>query len=507
MRRLLAAAFLVTGQLCLGQTGSTAIQQAVTGSGMSGNTATSRTLNSQMLIIDERPALAMASTEYLVTPGDVYQLSYQKTGSTVSLSVFVESDGMANLGFFGSLSSSGLSFRAFKTLVEQKVAAGYPNSNPSLIIYGNGIFPVKVDGEVTKSGFSQAWGLTRLSELVQAKKTPYSSIQTVTIEQASGAKRVCNLFKTERNGDISHDPFLRPGDKIYIARAERIVTIVGEVRRPGSYELAQGEELAAAIELYADGFTDKADRNALLLTRLAAEQGSGGEKRRFDFQSERGFQLKNYDTINIPSLQDLLPVAYFEGALGAQPNGQSPQVAQRIVYQYFNGESVGQAAKSIAPQFTALSDLRNAYILRMEARKPIDLEAILFMRDSSTDVALVPGDRIVIPFVNYFVSVIGGVRAPGRYPYTPDKRWDFYVNLAGGIDPEVNDKDALQVYDPAGKPKPSLSVISPEDRIVVEKNGFIYNLGSVGVVATLISTIATLIATLLAIASTLGIIK
>jgi protein involved in polysaccharide export with SLBB domain len=43
-------------------------------------------------------------------------------------------------------------------------------------------------------------------------------------------------------------------------------------------------------------------------------------------------------------------------------------------------------------------------------------------------------DVLVIPFRQYFVTVA----KPGRYPYMPDRDWEYYIALAGGFDPVRN---------------------------------------------------------------------
>ncbi|HPX27826.1 MAG TPA: SLBB domain-containing protein, partial [Treponemataceae bacterium] len=116
-----------------------------------------------------------------------------------------------------------------------------------------------IDGEVTSTGEIEAKGLTRLASVVRPYFTPYSSSRNILVTSASGTIHTYDLFEAERNGDFSQNPYLSPGDRITVQRAERTVTIGGAVERPGTYELLEGENLKELIEIYASGLTVFAD--------------------------------------------------------------------------------------------------------------------------------------------------------------------------------------------------------------------------------------------------------
>jgi protein involved in polysaccharide export with SLBB domain len=49
------------------------------------------------------------------------------------------------------------------------------------------------------------------------------------------------------------------------------------------------------------------------------------------------------------------------------------------------------------------------------------------------------------------VTVAGSVMVPGRYPYIPDRAWDYYVALAGGFIRERNSFESVTIKDISGK--------------------------------------------------------
>ncbi|MCE5256504.1 MAG: hypothetical protein LLF89_06625, partial [Spirochaetaceae bacterium] len=168
-----------------------------------------------------RALMAMATPDYPVTVGDIYTLSFMRSYQQENISLMVQGDGLINAGYFGRIQTQGMSFRALKEFLEKKVSAAYVGANPSLVIVSTGVFPVEVQGEVSSSQILTAWGLTRLSELVRALVTPYSSLREVAVisgsSVASGtASKTYDLFKADREGDLSQDPYLRPGDVVEV---------------------------------------------------------------------------------------------------------------------------------------------------------------------------------------------------------------------------------------------------------------------------------------------------
>ena len=68
-----------------------------------------------------------------------------------------------------------------------------------------------------------------------------------------------------------------------------------------------------------------------------------------------------------------------------------------------------------------------------------DLSKFLYSTDFSSDMPLEQADVVLVPFRQFFVSVAGAVNLPARYPFVPDRTWEYYVSLAGGFN---EDKDS-----------------------------------------------------------------
>jgi protein involved in polysaccharide export with SLBB domain len=79
--------------------------------------------------------------------------------------------------------------------------------------------------------------------------------------------------------------------------------------------------------------------------------------------------------------------------------------------------------------------------------------------------------------------VSGAVAVPGRYPYIPERTWDYYIALAGGFT-ERNTRDVINMTDANGRKMQKTDIISPETVIVAETNDFLYHFNRIAPIVT-----------------------
>jgi len=495
-RSATAIVFCISSVMTWGQQGlSAAISTAVKSGTDSASQQVSSAINSQTgELLSERSILAMSEPDYPVTAGDIYALTYLRSSTPDTIRLVVEGDSTVNLGFFGRFPAAGLRFRDFKALVEKKVADGYPGSNPSLLIVSPGIFQVLVEGEVAKAGFLEAWGLSRLSTFLSLA-TSRASIRAVTIIGSKGDKHSYDLFLAGRQARIDQDPYIKPGDRILLGRADRIVTIGGAVERPGTYQLLPGETLRDIVSVYGGGLAERADSSRIDLVRYVGSIDPTGDRRLIDYSKSPNTDLNNLDVVTVPSLQDFLPIVFFEGAVNIAPASAQtklePGISNRFPYRFLDGELLSSAIRANQSRLTAEADLERGYVLRDGKRIYIDFSHYLYSKDFKDDYVLESADTIVIPFKQYFVTVGGAVMLPGRYPFVPDRGWRYYVGLAGGSNQELNTNGAHKIYNSDGSEKSADAPIKPEDSIVVASNSFFFYLSKVSSILTPITAILT----------------
>jgi protein involved in polysaccharide export with SLBB domain len=167
---------------------------------------------------------------------------------------------------------------------------------------------VLVKGEVRNATEVSTWALARLSTLA-SYMTSHASTRNVSVKSANGQVRIYDLFKVARDGDLSQNPYLRPGDEITFNRLERRVTIRGAVERPGDYQLLAGENLKDLIESYACGIIPMADKTRMELVRYVGSTSAFGNKILLtEWDIQRNYILQNYDIITIPDMREWWPI-------------------------------------------------------------------------------------------------------------------------------------------------------------------------------------------------------
>jgi protein involved in polysaccharide export with SLBB domain len=282
-------------------------------------------------------------------------------------------------------------------------------------------------------------------------------------------------------------------------RLSRMVTLAGAVERTGAYQLLEGENLKELIELYGSGFTPVADRTRLELLRQVNSVSVSGDKIFLNEESVlANYALENYDAVTVPEITALNPVMFVEGAVRSATNsladleGITLTEASRLVVPFNKGESYASLVRRNQTWFSSVSDTQKAYIIRDRAHIPINLNPMLYDADFRTEVLVMQNDVLIIPFRQYFVTVSGAVYAPGRYPYIPDREWDYYIALAGGFVVGRNALESVIITDLNGRRLRKSDVITPETIITAKTNNGLYYFNQYApVITTTLSIITT----------------
>ncbi|MCD1653153.1 SLBB domain-containing protein [Treponema zuelzerae] len=451
------------------------------------------------------PQLALSSAFYPVTPGDVYTLAYAAGTVPVTYSILVDTSFRVRVANLAVIDAAGMSFSTLKERVETIVSKNYPLSGVQFGLASPAIFRITIKGEVKKTAEQDAWALSRLSDVIEPHLTRYSSTRNVSVTSISGKTAHYDLFKATRFGDLSQNPLVRPGDVVTVNRVEREITVTGEVERPGKYQLLSGEGLKEAIEYYGSGLTPVADASRIELVRYVESSFAAGEKIFLDTKDiEANAELKNFDSISVSPISDLIPVMFMEGAVGVSDPLEvtpTPETSSRIPVRFNQGENYASLVRRYKNSFSAVSDTANAYIIREERQIPLNLNPMLYDAAYRSDYQVEKNDVLIIPFRQYFVTVSGAVQTPGRYPYIPDRDWEYYVSLAGGFNTLKNSGESVRITDVLGNKRKKTDPITPETVITARSNSFTFYFNQY---APIITTTLTAVSTFLTVLAVTG---
>lgn len=214
----------------------------------------------------------------------------------------------------------------------------------------------------------------------------------------------------------------RPVVSVDVVSAQpRLATLLGDVPRPGTYDLRQAPTLRALLAV-AGELNPTADVQSAVLVR----EGEVAALLKPDQGQLPDLRLHAGDVITIPSRSTVLV-----HVLGA--------VRTPASYPLSSAGSAGRALL-LAGSPTPEGDPAAAYIMRGEQRVPVNLAPFMDPRGNPpADTPLQPGDIVVVPVREQaYVYVLGEVRTPGAIPVTTADTITAALARAGGTNATAN---------------------------------------------------------------------
>lgn len=232
---------------------------------------------------------------------------------------------------------------------------------------------------------------------------------------------------------------LEPGDRILVYKAdvekvlEQYVTIEGQVKNPGKYQLSTGMTPMDLI-FQAGGFTEEALRTEVYVNRLN-ESGYEGKQISESFKVELPIMLER-DMINNTKFtlkhKDIVVVRKnpdYENQRVVKVEGE---VKYAGVYVLENKSETLYELIRKAGGPTEEAFLFGCVFTRNNMRLVVNLDELWNNYDEELDVILQDGDNIYIPKRPNNILVTGEVNNPGLYKFTPGLSVKDYISFAGG---------------------------------------------------------------------------
>lgn len=449
-------------------------------------------------IVVQRQLAAIGDATYPITPGDVFRLSYANGANRVVVDIQVDSTYQLDIPAIGTIDCAALTFPALKEKVFSSISTMYAHANPQFTLLSTGSFTVTIVGEVDAKTELSSWGLSRLSSTVY-HATKYASSREVKVTSLDGTERTYDLFMALRGGKPGADPYLKSGDVVTYVPAEKIVTIGGLVKRPGTYQLREGETLSSLLGLYAGGVLPDGDIQHIRIRRFNPAEHDY-DLLSVDCLQEQDLALQQLDAVMVDQVVPSAKSLTVQGAVkvdeSVDPSSSATLLGQssgKIFYQYYPGETLGQMVRALDNRFMITSDLSHAYLVRGGVRVPLDLADILSGKASGDDLVMQADDVVTIPFEQKFVTVSGAVARSGVYAYVPDKTADYYLAIAGGPTSDAKKPEKITIRDKQGEKLDRFGIIPAESTIDVKAKTFVNDLAPavavVGIVASVVGIV------------------
>lgn len=280
---------------------------------------------------------------------------------------------------------------------------------------------VWVNGEVLNPGPLLAQSGTSLAAVLEAagglqRQADLSGVAVTSteIDADRGTSRTLRNVYSQKQTDFA-SVSLRPFDSISVRpvfsdRVGESITLSGQVRYPGTYEITRDERLSSVIAR-AGGLTDEAYAYGAVFTRQSAALAEAQA-------NQREAQMLN---------SEIATLASQNSSLVPSPN---LSYLQTMVQTLAHQPTLGRISVTIDP----------AVLLAHPERDPL----------------LETGDAIYVPKRPSTVAVTGEVLNAGAFAYKPGMSVDDYIDLAGG-ETDAAEDSMIFVIMPDGSAVPSHS--------------------------------------------------
>jgi len=118
------------------------------------------------------------------------------------------------------------------------------------------MYQIHILGEVSNPGTYRIMASERLSEVLQRSGgvADQGSNRKIEIRRNGKVQKRIDLLKFQLEGKLDHNPYLLDNDVVFVPLKDKTVQVVGAVKRPNIYELANEKKLSQVIKL-AGGFS------------------------------------------------------------------------------------------------------------------------------------------------------------------------------------------------------------------------------------------------------------
>lgn len=384
-----------------------------------------------------------APAGYILGPDDelvisVYGFSEKKYNVTIN------EQGEIYIPNVGPLYLSGLSIEEASERIKSKLASTIYraiNTGKTKVQVSLGkirSIRVTVIGQAKKPGTYTVSSLTTLYNILYLCGGPTSmgSYRDIEVIRANQVKRTADLYDFLVDGIQKDNIILQEGDVIRIPYYKNRVTLSGNVKREGKFEMKDNETFDDLLK-YAGGFTDNAYRGSVTVVRI-----TDTEKKIIDLNAN---QFKTFK----PNSSDKYIVNKLQNEFG-----------NRIV---ISGSVLRPGPYELEPGLTVQSLIekagrltRDAYTKRivifryLKNKMPTTLSVNLdSISELHQNVALIKDDSVAVHSIfefqdNDFVSIEGNVRKPGKIPWRENLSLRDLLLSAGGIS-DSGDSSTIEI--------------------------------------------------------------
>jgi protein involved in polysaccharide export with SLBB domain len=380
------------------------------------------------------PNLNLATPKnYILGPGDMLYIDiYGESEQNYEANVTPE--GNLILDNIGPVSVSGMSIEEATRRIKNRLGNYYPGmggNNPTTFVQVSlgEVRTIKVHmvGELRMPGTFTLSAFSTVFNAMYAAGGPSERGTMRNVKLIRNNKTISKIdiydFLTEGAADLNLQ--LQDQDVIMVEPFEARVEVTGEVKRPGVYEIKEGEDLQAVMR-FSGGFSDQAFTDRVSVIRNTPKEKAVSDIYRDQFAF---FTVKGGDRYHVGQLLDRFTnrvqvkgAVFREGNYALTENMQLSELIKRA-------EGLrGEAYLDRATVLRTHEDL-STEVLQVNLREVIA---------GQNDIVLQREDILRVSSIydlteEFYVKITGEVRNPGVFPFSRNMTVEDLIVFAGGV--------------------------------------------------------------------------
>jgi protein involved in polysaccharide export with SLBB domain len=378
-----------------------------------------------------RPPSGPVPPSYRLGPGDrLYVTAWGRVDLEYDLAV--DPTGQVYVPKVGAIRAFGLALSDFEQKLKQRLQNVYSEFELSVTVSQIRAVQVHVYGEVVRPGSYTLNALSSLLNVLTAAGGPNDggSYRQIKLVRKMGENQTIDLYRFFTEGSTQIDMPISDGDIVFVPVTGPQVTVRGEIRRPGVYELLGGEPLQNVLNL-AGGAKPDAYLGRVLVDRI----DPGDSRKVLDcnltaagITEADNIVLMDGDDVSVyPAYDARDNVVWISGAI--KHSGAYEHQEGMTVYQL-----VQQAGGLVPEAYTARADLERHPANDVRSLFHVPLDSLL--ADSTAGPRLEPRDKLVIYDRTHLerprkVHIAGSVKLPGEYDLFEEMHLSDLVFRAG----------------------------------------------------------------------------
>ena len=379
------------------------------------------------------PNLKLATpVNYILGPGDELQVSLYGV-QEFNASVPVTIEGKVNIQYVGQIPVSGMSIEAATQKIRNAMAGVYSTIRSGQSQVGISLSRIRTI-RVTIIGSRQPgnYSISSLATVYNAlflgggpgKNGSYRNIELL---RDNRVYKNIDIYRFLVNGDQSDNVGLKDNDVIRIPAYNQRVTLEGQVKRPGIFEMKKGETFSALVS-FASGFTEFAYTASVNVMQKTNKEFKVTDIKESEFNT---YKPLSGDVFRISKILNR-----YENRITI-----AGAVFRPDTYSFYEGMRISDLInKAAGLKEDAYGD--RARIIRLRSDLTTEIVKVNLTQalsgDLDADVPLMKEDVVTVYSIldfeeDYKITIDGEIKDPGVYPYYDNLTLNDVLVQAGGL--------------------------------------------------------------------------